>query len=526
MLAKTLTALVGLGTASLVFAADPYPITGAPVPQNAPGVPLRMNINDLQAAGGPQWDLYLRALSDMQSVNYHDTLSYFQISGIHGRPYIEWNNTGGPAYDDWGGYCPHGEQLFLSWHRPYVLLFEQVLVSHARRIAQTYPPRYRQQYIRAAESLRSPYWDWAAGSGVPSATVPARVTVNYPNGQGLQRRQIDNPLSTFKLPQAVLGGEYGTFDTDDRPRILHCPAPGSYPASANSLMAQRPYRQWVYDVFTRATNFSDFATQSNTIVSLEVIHNSIHWDAACGQQFVMPDLAGFDPLFMLHHSNVDRLWSYWQALRPDQAIFSEPYAGASRFTTPSGTIITPRSPLEPFFARGRLEYWAKSEEQMRQDTTRLINSLYAPNAGALQRRQPQQSRRRYFARIRFDRAHVPKPCQIEVYVRGQHASSIVVAAQPARGSMSAGLPLDKIVQAAEVKAMSNDATAGLLQSDLTVKIVKLDGSSVDSVPSLEVKLEDVQITPSANRDEFPKYGPSKLWRIDARAALQGGESKS
>lgn len=30
-------------------------------------------------------DLYIRALSDMQRVNYRDTLSYFQISGASRR---------------------------------------------------------------------------------------------------------------------------------------------------------------------------------------------------------------------------------------------------------------------------------------------------------------------------------------------------------------------------------------------------------------------------------------------------------
>lgn len=156
----------------------------------------------------------------------------------------------------------------MSWHRPYVVLFEvgsspyylhdrtvvltslqQVLVSHAKRIAQTYPPRYRQQYIQAAENLRSPFWDWAAVSQVPPASVPAKMTVNFPNGEGLQKRQIDNPLATYSIPRKVLDGEYGDFDQESRPRILHCPAPDSQPASANQRLAQSPYRQWVVSNF-------------------------------------------------------------------------------------------------------------------------------------------------------------------------------------------------------------------------------------------------------------------------------------
>lgn len=32
------------------------------------------------------------------------------------------------AGSNWGGYCRHGSQLFPTWHRPYVMLIEQVRV--------------------------------------------------------------------------------------------------------------------------------------------------------------------------------------------------------------------------------------------------------------------------------------------------------------------------------------------------------------------------------------------------------------
>ena len=55
--------------------------------------------------------------------------SYFQIAGIHGLPYIPWDNaTSDEGFDahtsTWGGYCVHGSVLFPTWHRPYISLFE------------------------------------------------------------------------------------------------------------------------------------------------------------------------------------------------------------------------------------------------------------------------------------------------------------------------------------------------------------------------------------------------------------------
>ena len=54
--------------------------------------------------------------------------SFFQVGGIHGVPYIPWDNaTVDPAVDSdpqWAGYCVHGSVLFPTWHRPYVSTFE------------------------------------------------------------------------------------------------------------------------------------------------------------------------------------------------------------------------------------------------------------------------------------------------------------------------------------------------------------------------------------------------------------------
>ncbi len=102
--------ILGLAVAHIAAAADLYPITGVPVSSRAERVPLRKNINDLQAIGGAQWfeflyiipviigfhlkahmmvikknlrDLYIGALKVMQDKKASDPLSYFQMMGMH-----------------------------------------------------------------------------------------------------------------------------------------------------------------------------------------------------------------------------------------------------------------------------------------------------------------------------------------------------------------------------------------------------------------------------------------------------------
>lgn len=51
-----------------------------------------------------------------------------------------------------------------------------------------------------------------------------------------------------------------------------------------------------YDALTRSHSFSEFASTSSGGIGLEQIHNAVHWDGACGGQFLSPDFSAFDPL--------------------------------------------------------------------------------------------------------------------------------------------------------------------------------------------------------------------------------------
>ncbi|PFH63361.1 hypothetical protein XA68_12325 [Ophiocordyceps unilateralis] len=502
------------------------PVTGVPLTHQA--APLRKNINDFQAEGGPQWSLYNLALSALQRDPDDYLLSYFQIAGIHGLPFIEWNGAGPGVGEAWGGYCPHNENLFLSWHRAYVLLFEQTLADRARQIASSYPQQVRAQWLQAAETLRSPYWDWASDSRVPASTIPSTVRVT---GNELQEIVIDNPLAPYRFPQVVLNGKYGPFDPQMRAETFRCPAPNSYPQSANGLLASRPFRQWTYDVLTRAGNFTEFSLGGG-LVSVEQIHNQVHLDAACANIFSEFALTAFDPLFMLHHTQVDRLWSYWQVLRPDQDIFTQPYAGLSRFATRQGTIITWDSPLEPFFDRRRgflttsamraiwnfgysyagIEWWQKNEEQMRQDVTTIINQLYAPNqppTGPLRKRTEPSTR--YFARLAVDVAQLERPCRVYLFVNGTKAGSLAVMNRPEKGVVHTGFGLDVVAPAEELQSIFEAEH----KPDIEVEIQKLDGSIIPLKPvtSLAVELEAVQVVHPSTLEQLPEYGASRRFDV-------------
>ncbi|KAJ3493192.1 hypothetical protein NLG97_g4889 [Lecanicillium saksenae] len=508
----------------LITATASVIVTGVKVDPRAPSLPPRRSIVDLYSTGGPQWDLYIQALQAMQNANTTDAESYFQVSGIHGKPYIEYDKTGPKSTEGWAGYCPHG----------------QILVKHAKQIAVTYPEEHRARYIAAADVLRMPFWDWAADEAVPQPTVPLSLNINVTENGKLEAKDVENPLHTFKFPQHVLDGEFGEFDTMRRAQIYRCNQPNmSYPETANQLIKRRKYKTSLYDAFTRSSDFKQFATLASSGSSLEGIHGGIHWDGACQSQFLSLDFTGFDPLFMLHHANVDRLWAYWEAMHPDQGLFSGEYLSKGLWSTPINTTITTKSPLQPFrrsetefhtpesvqsihdlgYSYPGLEHRVKNPDKTREEVTRIINGLeptFAKLDGRQTNRQPDRPRTmltRYFAHMTVELSEVVRPCSIEVSMNGTYAGNLVLMSMPESGVVHGEIPLDSVYT--YLRDKNNSAILDSLQAWLQVEIIKSDGSTVPvlDIPSLKMQIEQVHVAAPRSDIELPEYSGSRIFGI-------------
>ncbi|KAJ8453836.1 hypothetical protein ONZ51_g13376 [Trametes cubensis] len=287
--------------------------------------PNRMEINDF-VKDEKMFSLYIQALQIMMDTPQDEPDSFFQIAGIHGLPYVSWNGVGEESPAEAAGYCTHSSVLFPTWHRPYVSLFEQIIQKHAKRIAE--------QYIinvccwrEAAEDLRQPYWDWAKSFIPPPEVISLQEVTIHTSDDRLTK--VRNPLLRYRfqpIDQSFLGSfakwpttirhPTGTYPTakDDTKRLLACNAAGDGNSTANSL---------------------------------EAIHDSVH-DAVGGSGHMGdPAYAGFDPIFMMHHCQVDRLLSLWSALNPDLWV-SEAAETGGTFTIPPRSAVDEYTPLTPF----------------------------------------------------------------------------------------------------------------------------------------------------------------------------------
>ncbi|ETI25886.1 hypothetical protein G647_02663 [Cladophialophora carrionii CBS 160.54] len=380
--------------------------------------PLRYEIHDF-ANSGPAFDLYILALREFQLLDQSDPLSYFQIAGIHGFPRTPWDGVAGRG--GYPGFCMHGSTPFPTWHRPYIALYEQLIWQHAQNIAVTYPDDQREQYVNASLNLRHPYWDWAVHPMLPDVVAEPQITVNTPRGW----QTMDNPLYQYVFQSNAVGNGFPLSDPmanfSRTVRWWNQTSKSSNQSAATAaLLANAPAIQsLVYQMFTTVTDYTAMSCtwpggQMGTGNNIETIHNSVHNSIGGYGHMQFPEVAGFDPVFYLHHANVDRLFAMWQALYPDS--YMEPTVNTyGSYYEPVGFVDTAATALAPFhsddggtmftsndvrstatfgYSYPELTDWELNPDQLAANVRAIVNSLYGPSTNSTIRRAYEKVRGR------------------------------------------------------------------------------------------------------------------------------------
>lgn len=169
-----------------------------------------------------------------------------------------------------GGMGPVGKQRFLSWHRDFLLKLEQQM-----------------QIIDPAAFI--PYWRWSRNRAVPPWLAATLPTVMVPAAGGMPAINVNvnrSPHSPSGLPTAA---QIASFDANP------------------------------------ALTYTQFTTL------LESYHNTVHGWVGGTMNDIMVSPA--DPLFWMHHAEIDRIWSVWQA-NPANAAKAPALAGANAVMDP------------------------------------------------------------------------------------------------------------------------------------------------------------------------------------------------
>jgi tyrosinase len=164
--------------------------------------------------------------------------------------------------------CEHGSFYFLSWHRMYLYFFDRILRAAA-----------------GDPNLVLPYWDW---------TNPAQRTLPLPFRQPAAS---SNPLF-IPSPGRPSGVDAGTFSlsagtVDDS--VAFADVSFETGGSTGNGFGGQTSPPMQFD-----SAYGDLETQP---------HNVVH--SALGGLMGDPLTAAQDPIFWLHHANIDRLWNHW-----------------------------------------------------------------------------------------------------------------------------------------------------------------------------------------------------------------------
>ncbi|MDN2584298.1 tyrosinase family protein [Aquibium sp. ELW1220] len=255
---------------------------------------------------GPGWNetliWYAKAVGVMTQRPVTERTSWRFLAGMHGYHEGHWRALGvlkpeetlpgGTELDMFWSKCQHGSWYFLPWHRGYLSAFEQIVLS---AVVEAGGP----------QDWALPYWNYSSTAEPNARKVhPAFTAPNMPDG-------TPNPLYTrFRFGNSE-AGEVILSDLD---------------VDLGALSDSVYSRGW-----NTAGGFGGggSATSHNAgqAGSLErTPHGNVH--TAVGGAAELPGLgevpgfmslfetAGLDPLFWLHHANIDRLWEVW--LKRDQ----------------------------------------------------------------------------------------------------------------------------------------------------------------------------------------------------------------
>ena len=120
----------------------------------------------------------IQAFRGIQALPPDNPNSFFHLAGLHGLPFR------GPGTTDpnfWGGYCWHASVLFPTWHRSYMLTFENALRS-----------------VPGCQDVTLPFWDETLHLEPP--VIPWVLTSPYFPVEG----HDPNPLYSYKLAKGLL----------------------------------------------------------------------------------------------------------------------------------------------------------------------------------------------------------------------------------------------------------------------------------------------------------------------------------
>src|SRR5215813_14044358 len=242
--------MVGAGGAALAGAGAVSPATVFAQTIAPPTPVMRRPVGKMEP-NDPALVSYRRAVERMRALPESDPRNWNRMTQVH--------------VDN----CPHANWYFLPWHRAYLIMFERIC-----------------RQMSGDPNFALPYWDWTEQRQIPPAFTASTV-----GGRA-------NPLFDATREAAATDS---LREADVGPSVIE------------RIMAETEFENFGSSRPTGQTSTeARWLREIGRTTELEGRpHGGVH-------VFVGGDMGDMisprDPIFFLHHCNVDRLWARWAAL--------------------------------------------------------------------------------------------------------------------------------------------------------------------------------------------------------------------
>jgi tyrosinase len=251
---------------------------------------------------------YARGVQAMQSRPLNDPTAWRFYGAIHGIDPNLWQQLGylsssdtPPSNADAAAYwnqCQHGSWYFLPWHRGYLIALEGLVRDAIAKLG-------------GPADWALPYWNYFKPN--QNALPPAFASPNWPDGTG------NNPLY---VPQRYGPNNDGNVFVPVDQISLAALADPDFTGVANG---GDPGFGGVDTGFSHAGQVhGGIETQPHDFVHGLVGGSDPESNLQVPGLMSDPDTAGLDPIFWLHHANIDRLWEVWRQNPPTDADPTDP----------------------------------------------------------------------------------------------------------------------------------------------------------------------------------------------------------
>ena len=243
---------------------------------------VRKEINSLTAT---EIDHYRKGVALMQSRAFTDPTSWIYQANMHGYPA---NNAICPVVGTpqplWST-CQHGSFFFLAWHRMYLYYFERILRTSVQQAI--HDPSYK---------FTLPFWNYESFHPLPA---PFRSPANSTNPLYVAQR-TSNCNSGATCVSASTAS-----DTTALGLLPFCSCSGGTCTGCTSGISSD---EAFGGGFLSAPNHSASFPGELEIQPHGAVHNAVGGPSGWMSYFTC---AARDPIFWLHHANIDRLWQVW-----------------------------------------------------------------------------------------------------------------------------------------------------------------------------------------------------------------------